>query len=513
MRIQVGSSLVLLSTLACSSAAKPSTTFPPGFVFGIASAGFQVEMGCPTIPASECNDPNSDWYQWITDPKIAADAKESIVGGGPTTGPGFYELFPEDLARAKNDLHVSAVRLGIEWSRIFPTTTKDATGYDALKAIASKEGVAFYHRLFAELKKDGLTPLVTLNHYTLPTWVHDGVACHESLDTCAHKGWLDASTITEIAKYAGFIGKEFGGEVDLWATENEPLAVVLAGYLQPGKTRSNPPGLLLHSAEAKTVLLALIEAHARMYDAVKANDTVDIDGDGKASQIGLVYNMAPVFPSDPANPDDVQAAKNIFYLYDELFLNAIIKGKLDDKGAGAEGAKDRPDLARMDYLGLNYYNRITLVGTTTSFLQDFSPLATFDPFNEKTSFFEVYPKGIYEMIKFASQAYPNLPIYITENGTAQGADAASAPQDCARYLQWTQKAISEGADVRGYFWWTLTDNYEWNHGMDDQKFGLFAVDSHDPKKPRTLRPLGETYAKIVQARQVPDDLAKLYPIQ
>jgi beta-glucosidase/6-phospho-beta-glucosidase/beta-galactosidase len=523
MTRHIGRALAKIALLSALAACKPATntSFPKDFLFGVATAGFQNEMGCPTIPevqtvdggtVADCADPNSDWYQWITTPAIISDSAEAISGGGPSTGPGFYELYPQDLALAKSDMHVGGFRMSLEWSRIFPTSTVGVDGYDALKQIASAEGIAFYHSVFAELKKDGLTPLVTINHYTLPLWIHNGLACHDEVSSCSPSGWLDANTITEIAKYAGFVAKEFGGEVDLWATLNEPLAVPLSGYLDPGSQRSNPPGVFADAAGAKTVIFNEISAHAQMYDAVKANDLVDADGDGKAAEIGVVYNVAPTAPADPTNELDQEAAQNIAYLYNDLFLNAVILGKLDSGATGAADARDRPDLARMDFLGVNYYVRLVIAGESGSFFPAFSPLLTFDPTSPATNLNDLYPKGIYDTIQSLEQKYNHIPIYVTENGVQQGAGDPTASGDCVRYLSWVQKAIAEGADVRGYFWWTLTDNYEWNHGMTEN-FGLYSVDPTSQGKPRTLRPLGQTYARIVQARAIPSDLAKQYPIQ
>src|SRR5262249_55631296 len=207
-------------------------TFPHNFQFGTAIAGFQVDMGCPTTAPDRCNDPNSDWYVWVTKPELVNDPANQLSGDPPSTMPGFYELFAGDMDRAKNELRSSTLRLSIEWSRLFPTSTVGVDGYDALKQKAAPDALAYYHALFAALAQRGLRPLVTLNHYTLPTWIHDPYGCHLNLATCSPRGWMDSDrTIAEIAKYAGFCAREFGGEVDLWATENEPfLAVAVAGY-------------------------------------------------------------------------------------------------------------------------------------------------------------------------------------------------------------------------------------------------------------------------------------------
>lgn len=493
----------LLVAAACGA---PEDAFPEHFRWGTAIAGFQVDMGCPTLPAEACEDRNSDWYVWITDPGLQADETTHLSGHPPSSGPGHWELFAEDYRRAKEELNNNSLRLSIEWSRIFPESTVGIEGYEALKAKAHAANVERYHQMFAELKKQGLAPMVTLNHYTLPLWIHDPVACHQDFDTCQRRGWVDrASTVREIAKYAGFVAREFGGEVDTWLTLNEPMAVVLPGYIFPSADRTNPPGVLFESEAARTVLVAMIEAHARMYDAVHANDTVDADGDGRAAEVGLVYAMVPVKPKDPDNKLDQIAAKNIFYLYNSAFLNAVIHGDLDEKLD--RKTVHREDLAgRMDFLGINYYTRATVQGTDTPSLPQLSPLTNFNPFD--VSPWENYPRGLYEMA-LEAQKY-GIPSYVTENGTFDNANESGGLDYLVPHLIWLQRAIKEGADVRGYHYWTLIDNYEWNHGMNI-RMGMYAVDKDDPEKRRTPRRLAEAYGRIAEANRVPDDLQEAFP--
>ncbi|MGH7270581.1 MAG: family 1 glycosylhydrolase, partial [Polyangiaceae bacterium] len=257
---------------------------------------------------------------------------------------GFWELYPADLQRASKELHNDSFRFSIEWSRVFPTATDGITGYAALKKIASAPAITQYHALLAELKKDGLRPLVTLYHYTLPSWLHDAVGCHVNFAGCSPRGWVDsARAVAEAQKYAGFVAQEFGGEVDWWATVNEPLQNMIFGYLEPSADRSQPPAVSLQTAAAKTVVNALIDVHARMYDAIKQYDTVDADGDGRDSWVGVVYPLAPIAPVNPNAPLDVQAAKNIDYLWNRAYLNAVVLGKYD---ANLDGhTVQRSDLA------------------------------------------------------------------------------------------------------------------------------------------------------------------------
>jgi len=354
----------------------------------------------------------------------------------------------------------------------------------------------------------GMEPLVTLNHYTLPSWIHDGVGCHLDLDACSPRGWLDRErTVAEIAKYAGFVAAEFGAKVDLWATENEPLAVVLPGYLMPSAERSNPPAATLASTAAKEVLVAMVEGHARMYDSVVAGDTADADGDGDPAEVGLVYAMAPADPQDASLPEDVQGAENVYYLWNTVFLDAVVRGDLDHDLDGT--AEHRADLAdRMDWLGINYYARVLVDGTQSAMLDSFSPLTTFNPFN--LVFDWDHDRGIERVITDAWERY-GIPLRVTENGAQDPGDSLGSDY-FVRHLLRLRAAAEAGADLRGYHWWTLMDNYEWNHGMGEVRMGFFAVDELDPAKPRTARASAATFRAIAEAGGIPAALASAHPV-
>src|SRR5260221_5999434 len=359
---------VLLLCL-CACACGEDLAFPPGFLFGTAIAGFQVEMGCPTVPAAQCEDRASDWYAWITTPALLNDPGTYLAGTPPSGGPGFFELYPQDFDRARNELHSNALRLSIEWSRVFPVST---IGVSDLRSVASSNALAYYHALFAAMKARGLAPLVTLNHYTLPSWLHDAAGCKRDLQHCSPRGWLDAATVGEAARYAGFVAAEFP-EVQLWATLNEPFtAVVLAGYLLPSANRTNPPGVTLQWDAAKAVYAAEVNAHARMFDAVKTASP--------HSQVGIVYNVEAVSPKDPSRKLDVQAAADFSHLINQMFLDAVALGDFD--AAFDRHEVHRDDLAgRLDFIGMNYYERATVQGLGNPPFPDQAPLITFDPFS------------------------------------------------------------------------------------------------------------------------------------
>lgn len=497
-------------------------TFPANFGFGSATAGFQVEMGCPTMAAATCEDRNSDWYQWITTDRIVDNGLLYMSGDAPETGPGFFETYREDIGRAggkgQGELGNNVLRLSIEWSRVFPTATFGLEG-DALKAAADPAALVYYHDVLAALKERGMRASVTVTHYSLPLWIHDGNRCNEDIGECMDAevaGWATPNRgriVNEIAKYAGFLGREFGADVDEWATENEPFsAVVVPGYILATEMRSNPPGrsaTWMHVDAAKTATLALIEGHARMYDALKANDLVDADGDGTAASVGIVYAFSDIQPLTDSEGDK-KVTEDAKYFFHYLFMDGIAKGIVDpnwDKGRGKGTV--RPDLQnRLDWIGVNYYFRFRAQNTVVNTLPFISPLITFN----MTQPFDGECPTCIENAAFAALEY-GKPIVISETGfPAQASDDAEVQN--RKQTAWlvstlgtVESMVQRGIDVRGYYAWSLMDNYEWNHGMG-MRFGLYSVDP--TTKARSVRPAGQALRRIADAREVPADLKAEY---
>jgi beta-glucosidase/6-phospho-beta-glucosidase/beta-galactosidase len=266
---------------------------------------------------------------------------------------------------------------------------------------------------------------------------------------------------------------------------------VLAGYLLPSSTRTNPPGVSFRWTEAKRATAAMIEAHSRMVDAVKANDLIAADGSSVPARVGLVYNLQAVTPKDPLKPRDVQAAKDISYLMNQMFLDGAIKGDLD---LGFDGKTvHRADLGRADFLGVNYYVRVVVEGLGSSLFPEQSPFMTFNPFTLDSRWND--PTGLGEVLDFAKQRY-GIPVVITETGYQDGDDNGAAAGWIKATVGEVRAAVSRGVDVQGYFYWTLMDNYEWNHGMT-VKMGLYEVDPNDPQKKR--RPRANAIAAFARA--------------
>ena len=511
-RVAVGVLVTLLSfaTGAASACSLPfgagqadAHAFAREFLFGTSIAGFQNDMGCPALPESECNDPNSDWYAWTQTPALIGESSLHLSGEPLSHGPGFFELYRSDLDRAASGLSSNAIRLSLEWSRVFPTSTIGIEDPASLSRIASQPALAHYHAVFKAVRAHHLEPLVTLNHYTLPSWMHDAYTCHRSFDRCRARGWADPRIVHEIAKYAAFAAHEFGGEVDRWLTLNEPSNVALTGYLTGSPNRVAPPGLSLRGDLLKTVFANLIQAHAAMYEAVHSFDQVSARGDGVKASVGLVSAIEPARPADPRNRDDVRAAQNYVYLTSGALLNAFVRGDVDSAFDGH--AVHVPALEHhMDFLGVNYYAYASVQGFPASLSPGLSPLLNFN-LNAVAKDYD-RSQGLYDALTYAGQYH--LPMIVTETGQTDPADDGTAPRWMVETLQWVQRAAAARASVQGYLYWTLTDDYDWNQGMS-VRMGLFGVDAH---KARFERKGARVFRQIAEKRTIPSDLRRQYPI-
>jgi len=515
--------------------ARVVASFPEGFLWGTAIAGFQSDMG---IGAP--NDSGTDWWVWVHDPDNIAAGR--VSGDRPEDGPGFWNLYASDAKLARRKLKLRAFRLGIEWSRIFPTSTAavDTSGgittedLASLDALADQSAVAHYRDVLTALRARKLDPLVTVNHFSLPTWLHEPLGVRDAFvgvdpfmgpvpSGLSRAGWLDPAIIPEFEKLAAYLGWKLGDLVDRWATLNEPVVVVVSGYVNaPGVGGNFPPGVFNFDA-VRTALPNLATAHARGYDALHATDTIDADGDGSPALVGVVHNMGTFHPKDPTSAADVTAASHATYLFDEVLPLALTVGAFDANldGDTDDRGETRPDLAdRLDYLGVNYYNRITvtaLPGPITPLLPlfDFLPTISYQtPQNPTappcpstcTEFgWEIYPEGLGEVLEIAGGF--GRPILVTENGIADADDDQRA-RYVYDHLAVLQETVADGiADVRGYYYWSLTDNFEWSSGYYP-KFGLASYDPATGK--RKVRKGAKTLRTIAKKNGLTAKLAKRF---
>ncbi len=481
------------------------------FLWGASEAGFQFEMESKNDPN---NDPNTDWYMWVRD---SINIKNRIVSGDfPEDGIGYWKRFRADHDIAKS-LGMNAYRIGIEWSRIFPESTEniqvdyetndldfithieitDAT-IEQLRELVNHKALSHYRDIIKDLRTKGFKVVVNLNHFTLPLWIHDPIRVRNSNLEEGPLGWVDKKTVIEFTKYAAFIASELGDIVDMWSTLNEPYVVIESGYLMPEV--GFPPGVNRPDAYMSAAM-NLIMAHVHGYNAIKKWDTIRADDDSElAAYIGIIHNLIPVYPLEASNELDIQAAKHFNEIRNYILLNAIIKGEIDiDVNCEISDEERIPEYRnKLDWIGINYYTRIVISHSE-------EPLI---PFSEATDFkielgygvnctpnaqsrgerptsdfgWELFPEGLRDIIN--DTAKYGLPMYITENGIADAHDILR-PKYLVSHIEAMLKAINDDKrDVRGYFHWALTDNYEWAEGFS-KRFGLVAVDLETKeRKPR-----------------------------
>jgi beta-galactosidase len=520
-------SLVVLLTLPAAATA----AFPAGFRWGAAIAAFQTEMG--GNPAHD--DTGTDWWVWAHDPDNISSGR--VSGDLPENGPAFYDRYRRQIRHdARRGLHANAFRLSIEWSRVFPTSTAgiDASGgitlavLQQLDALADQAEVTHYRKVLSTIPRH-MTRFVTVNHFTLPLWIQDPIAARNAFmgtDPNASPptgfgpaGWLDPATVGEFEKYCAYLAWKLGDLVDVWAPLNEPVVVAVSGYVNAGGILGGnfPPGAFSFTG-AVQVILNLIEAERVAYDAIKTWDTVDADRDGVAATVGLVANLVAFHPKNPASPLDVQGAEHADYIYNRLYLNAVLHGDVDANVNGTiDAGEHHPELVgKADFVGVNYYLRATTTGLPVSLstaipLLDFIPTISYQTAHNPTAppcpstcsdfGWEIYPAGIREVLTIAG-AY-GLPVYITENGIAD-ADDDQRPAYLVQHLQVLEQAIADGvADVRGYYHWALMDNFEWASGY----YPMFGLNSVDASKRLVPRPSALVYRAIARANAIPSDIA------
>jgi len=442
--------------------------FPQGFLWGAATAPVQIEGGLH----------DTDWWRWEQTGHV--DRCESA-----DDGPDSWDRWAEDLDAAEA-MGLSAYRMGIDWSRLYPT--REAWDADTPDAAA----VTRYHEMLEGMRTRGIEPMVTLQHFALPIWLSD------SCDIEARSGWLDPGIVDLFGEWSRRAAAEFGGEVDLWITINEPMVYAVAANfvgLQPPGARHNgvtDPDLAFE--DVITTALHMIYAHAAGYDAIH-------EADGTAL-VSIAKHNRTFEPAHPGNPDEIQGAADLQYGMNLLFLNAVTAGDLDlnlDRDTTDEGeGQGIPELqGRLDFIGLNYYSH-TLVAVIEGFplpgFPLFEPYDTPDPKSDMS--WDIVPSGFAEVLE-ELRPY-DLPVYITENGIADSGDVLRSTF-LVDHLDVLARAIADGLDVRGYYHWSLLDNFEWGTGFCP-KFGLYRV---DPTTGDRLETEGaRTYRDIIEAGAV-----------
>jgi len=352
---------------------------------------------------------------------------------------------------------------------------------------------------------------VCLNHFSLPLWVHDPIIVRGTRLRAGPKGWVDESTIIEFTKYAAYIAWKFGDLVDNWITFNEPSVIPETGYMI--RESGFPPSLNNFRASRK-VARHLVIAHARSYDVIKKFDTVRAsERSGSAANVGFIHNVIPAKPLSSVSKMDLKAAEFMNNMHNHFFVRAVCSGWLDENLNGTQEKVETKDYLgqRLDWLGIDYYSRLVVRGKTSVLAKLFMGISAVPEIvpgfghacqpNSKSADglqtsdvgWEIYPEGLLDALK-AMKDY-GKPLYVTENGIADEKDTLR-PGFIVDHLKVLEKALSEEKmDVRGYFHWALTDNYEWAKGFGP-KFGLYSVDPET--KSRKSRKSAGVYEKTIK---------------
>lgn len=440
-------------------------TLPKDFIFGGATAAYQAE-GATSIDGKGrvAWDTYLEENYWYT----AEPASD------------FYHRYPIDLELCQK-FGINGIRISIAWSRIFPT------GFGEV----NPKGVDYYHRLFAECHRRGVEPFVTLHHFDTPEVLH------------AAGDFLNRETIDHFVHYAQFCFEEFT-EVGYWTTFNE-IGPIGDGQYLVGKF---PPGILYDFGKVFQSHHNMMVAHARAVHLFKEK--------GYAGEIGIVHALPTKYPYNPENPGDVRAAELDDIIHSKFILDATYLGGYSEKTMegvrhilaenGGELHISDEDLETLylakddnDFLGINYYmsdwlreaegeTEITHNSKGEKGKAKYQIKGVgkreFDVDVPRTDWdWMIYPKGLYDQIMRVKRDYPNYKkIYITENGLGyKDHFENNTVEDDARidyvkkHLEVISDAIADGADVRGYFIWSLMDVFSWSNGYE-KRYGLFYVD-------------------------------------
>jgi len=439
------------------------SAFPPGFLWGAATSAYQVE-GSPLADGAGAG----IWHRFSHTPG------RTHAGQNGDVACDHYHRWGEDIDLMSR-LGLGAYRMSLGWARLFP----DGQGRP------NPRGFDFYSRLIDRLLDRGIQPSVTLYHWDLPAALDD------------RGGWLNPDSVHWFAEYAAAAFRAYGDRVPMWTTINEPWVIVDAGYLHGVNAPGH--GNLFEAPVASHHLLLAHAAAVRVYRS------------GWNGQIGIVVNLEP---KDPASdrPEDVAAARradvyNNLYHLDPVFFGRYPDGLDEVFGEGWHAfPADEVAIVRepIDFVGVNYYTRRVVRHDRDALPPRVRAVQVPGSIIMETGW-EVFPSGLTRALLGVRERYGAVPVYVTENGAAFADPAApegGRVEDTLRVSYYREHllallaAIRQGVDVRGYFAWSLLDNFEWASGYS-LRFGLVHVDYATQR--RTVKASGEYYREIVRS--------------
>jgi beta-glucosidase len=442
--------------------------FPKGFLWGCATAAYQIEGGV----AEDGRGP-SVWDVFSHKPGITVNGDTGDVADDS------YHLYKEDVRLLKN-LGIATYRMSISWSRIFPQGTGQP----------NPKGLDYYNRVIDELLANQITPYITLFHWDLPQALQDKV-----------RGWQSRDTSKAFADYAAYVTRHLGDRVHHWMTTNEIVCFTDLGY----KEGSFAPGLKLPPAEVNQVRHHGLLAHGLGVQAIRANAP-------SGAQVGLAENTnvyVPVIES----PEHIDAARKATRDGAAPFLAPIMEGNysagyLEREGANApkvESGDMEAIGSKLDFVGLNVYTADYVEANASPKGYAIVPRPTSYPHMD-AAWINVVPECAYWSIRNVTDLWHPKAIFITENGCASAdvPNAAGEIEDIDRvmylrnHIANVHRAVVEGYPIKGYFLWSLLDNFEWCDGYS-KRFGIHYVDFKTEK--RTPKLSAKWYREVI-ARNV-----------
>ncbi len=478
-----------------------------GFRFGVATAATQIE---------ETNE-RTDWWAWT------APTSEGGLGRGEYVGEAVrgYANAEADIALL-TEMNLDSYRFSIEWARIEPE-----------RDVIDMAEVQHYRDLLVALRAAGIRPMVTLHHFSNPLWaddprVTDPAACTETATQLCGWGHSGPALVEEAREHAAFLAEQYGDLVDEWGTINEPVNYLFAAY----GAGQFPPGRNWAIADQPLFLETVktfVDAHVAMYEAIHANDTVDADdADGVTASVGLPLSVANWVPTrgglPSSDPADVAAAERLVYVYHYLLPDALLNGQWDpDLDPRTDDTEPHPEwMGTIDWLGVQYYFRagvtsrpalLSLLGATPC-VPPLDGGACLDELADPTFYvpemrYEFYAPGFFDVVMGFHERYRDrdVPILATEAGIATNVGARRA-ENVVRILEQIGGLRAAGVDFRGYYHWSMMDNFEWAEGYGPH-FGLYRVD-REAGFTRTATTGATVYGEIAAGRELTETHLRTY---
>ncbi|MDH6231675.1 beta-glucosidase [Mesorhizobium soli] len=440
-----------------------SLVFPHSFVFGAATAAYQIE-GAPDADGKG----ESIWDRFCKRSGVIVDSSSGDIACDS------YHRWKDDISVLKA-LGLGAYRFSFAWTRLLPTG----------RGAANAKGIAFYDRLIDDLLEAGIEPYATLYHWDLPQTLQDA------------GGWYNRDTADALADYAARAARSFGDRVKRWTTLNEPWTFCWSGHA----SGEDAPGFCDGARGGVVASHHALLGHGKAVPAIRAEVT--------DASVGIVLDLNVAEPAS-GDPQDVAAAQRFDGAQNRWYLDAVFKGAYPQDMLELYGdllpaihAEDNELIAApIDYLGVNIYRRSVIAAG-----DELSPLnyRRIQPAGSYSAVgYEIWPRCMYDILRYVNDRYAPKEIHISENGVATQPEQVSADGHVwdelraayyVDHLEQVAKAAAEGVPVRGYFAWTLMDNFEWAYGYTTP-FGITHVDFNTQR--RTIKYSGEVYALIAR---------------